>query len=39
MRAWEVMPSAFSRYVYFHDSVMHFYGEDRTRRVIALRGC
>lgn len=37
MRALGVIPIPFSCYVYFHGDVMHFYGEERTRQMFAMR--
>jgi predicted amidohydrolase YtcJ len=37
MRALQVIPAPFSSYVYFHGDVMHFYGEDRTKQMFAMR--
>jgi predicted amidohydrolase YtcJ len=31
------IPIPFAGYVYFHGDVMHFYGEDRTRHMFAMR--
>ena len=32
-----MIPAPFSCYVYFHGDVMHFYGEERTRNMFAMR--
>ncbi|HKN34444.1 MAG TPA: amidohydrolase [Terriglobales bacterium] len=37
MSALKVIPAPFSCYVYFHGDVMHFYGEQRTRNMFAMR--
>ena len=37
MRALQVIPAPFSCYVYFHGDVMHFYGEERTKRMFPMR--
>ena len=37
MRALKVIPVTFSGYVYFHGDVMHFYGEERTKNMFAMR--
>jgi predicted amidohydrolase YtcJ len=37
MRALGAVPAPFSCYVYFHGDVMHFYGEERTRRMFPMR--
>ena len=37
MSALKVIPAPFSCYVYFHGDVMHFYGEERTRNMFAMR--
>jgi hypothetical protein len=37
MQALNVIPAPFSCYVYFHGDVMHFYGEERTRRMFPMR--
>lgn len=37
MKALNVIPVPFSGYVYFHGDVMHFYGEERTRRMFPMR--
>jgi predicted amidohydrolase YtcJ len=37
MRAVEAIPIPFAGYVNFHGDVLHFYGEERTRRMFAYR--
>jgi len=37
MRALNVIPVPFSCYVYYHGEKMHFYGEDRLKRMFAMR--
>jgi predicted amidohydrolase YtcJ len=37
MRALQVIPVPFSCYVYFHGDVMHFYGQERTKHMFAMR--
>jgi predicted amidohydrolase YtcJ len=37
MRALAVVPAPFSCYVYFHGDVMHYYGQERTRHMFAMR--
>ncbi len=37
MKALNVIPIPFSCYVYFHGDVMHFYGEERTKHMFAMR--
>jgi predicted amidohydrolase YtcJ len=37
MRALQVIPAPFSCYVYFHGDVMHFYGQERTRKMFPMR--
>ncbi|PYY11640.1 MAG: amidohydrolase [Acidobacteria bacterium] len=37
MSRLKVIPAPFSCYVYFHGDVMHFYGEERTRNMFAMR--
>lgn len=37
MKALSVIPAPFSCYVYFHGDVMHFYGEDRLKRMFPMR--
>jgi len=37
MRDLRVIPAPFSCYVYFHGDVMHFYGQERTRRMFPMR--
>jgi predicted amidohydrolase YtcJ len=37
MRALGAIPVPFSGYIYFHGDVMHFYGEERTRHMFAMR--
>jgi predicted amidohydrolase YtcJ len=37
MKALNVVPAPFSCYVYFHGDVMHFYGEERTKHMFAMR--
>jgi hypothetical protein len=37
MAALKVIPVPFSCYVYFHGDVLHFYGEERTRRMFPMR--
>ncbi len=37
MRTLEVIPVPFAGYVNFHGDVLHFYGEERTRRMFAYR--
>lgn len=38
MRALGAVPVPFGGYVYFHGDVMHFYGEERTKHMFAMRG-
>jgi predicted amidohydrolase YtcJ len=37
MRAIGAVPVPFAGYVYFHGDVLHFYGEERTRHMFAMR--
>jgi predicted amidohydrolase YtcJ len=37
MRALNVIPTPFSTYVYYHGEKMQYYGEERLRRMFALR--
>lgn len=37
MKALGVIPVPFAGYVYFHAEKLHFYGEDRLRRMFAMR--
>lgn len=37
MKALSVIPAPFSCYVYFHGDVMHFYGEERLKRMFPMR--
>jgi predicted amidohydrolase YtcJ len=37
MKSVGAIPIPFAGYVYFHGDVMHFYGEDRTRHMFAMR--
>lgn len=37
IKAVGAIPITFGGYVYFHGKVMHFYGEERTRHMFALR--
>jgi len=37
MRALRAIPVPFSCYVYFHGDVMHFYGQERLKRMFAMR--
>ena len=37
IRAIGAIPIPFAGYVYFHGDVMHFYGEERTRHMFAMR--
>jgi predicted amidohydrolase YtcJ len=38
MKALNVIPAPFSCYVYFHGDVMHFYGEERLKRMFPMPG-
>jgi predicted amidohydrolase YtcJ len=37
MSRLQVIPAPFSCYVYFHGDVMHFYGQERTKHMFAMR--